>query len=139
MKQKSFKSFMGISAIALSIILIILTLVCFSVLTFVSADSEYKLSQKSALAVKQYYEADADANEALAKIFAIENRKNVQDILTKKGYNVTISENGDQITICVPISNKRELRVKAVWPFSSQVEIPEWEVIPTVKGDFEGK
>ena len=58
---------------------------------------------------------------------------------TKKGYNVTISENGDQITICVPISNKRELRVKAVWPFSSQVEILEWEVIPTVKGDFEGK
>ena len=137
MKKRTFHSFMGISAVSLAIVLIILTITCFAVLTFISADSEYRLSEQGARSVKEYYHADAVASEVLATIFAAENRKNIQDILTKKGYNVTIRQKRNEITIRVPVNDLQVLQVTAAYPFSSQVEILEWGLVSAGKGDSE--
>ena len=84
MREKSLRSFVGMGAVSLAVILIILTITCFAVLTYVSADSEYKLSEKSKNAVTQYYAADAKANEILSEISnSIKNEK-LQDFIAKK-------------------------------------------------------
>lgn len=134
MKQRTFPSFMGIGAISLAIVLIILILTCFAVLTFISADSEYKLSQKGAESATQYYQADAIANEALCTIFSEKTEKKAQDILKQKGYNVTILNNREQIILRVPLNKKKELRVKALRSTtSSPVKILEWTVAPAAE------
>ncbi len=139
MKNKSVHSFMGIGAVSLAIVLVILTLTCFAVLAFISADSEYKLSEKGAQSVTRYYQADAEASEILSEVFTAEKGENIQDILTKKGYNVTISQNRGEITIRVPVNDTQELQVTTVYPFSSQVEILEWGLVSAFKGDSENQ
>lgn len=132
--KKDMKSFVGIGAISLAVILIVLTMTCFSILTFVSADSEYKLSEKAATAVENYYQADAEANERIAEIGKKRKGKNFRDFLSKKGYNVTISQNQYIITFHVPIDEMKKLRVKAcISP--SRITIWEWKTIPAVKGE----
>lgn len=132
--KKEMKTFMGIGAISLAVILIVLTMTCFSILTFVSADSEYKLSEKAATAAENYYQADAEANERIAEIGKKRKDKNFRDFLSKKGYNVTISQNQYIITFHVPVDEMKKLRVKAcVSP--SQISIWEWKTVPAVKGE----
>lgn len=132
--KKDMKSFMGIGAISLAVILIVLTMTCFSVLTFVSADSEYKLSEKAAAAVESYYQADAEANERIAEIGKKRKDKNFRDFLSKKGYNVTTSQNQYIITFYVPMDEMKKLRVKASVSFS-QMDILEWRAVSAVKGE----
>lgn len=127
MRGKGLRSFVGMGAVSLAVILIILTITCFAVLTYVSADSEYKLSEKSQKSVTEYYRADAKANEILSEIStAIKNRK-VQDFIAKKGYNVTNSDGQQIFAFQVPVSKGKELRVEAAFSAFDHMTILKWE------------
>ena len=128
MREKKLRSFVGMGAVALAVILIILTITCFAVLTYVSADSEYKLSEKSRNAVSQYYEADAKANERLAEISALIKNKKSQDFIEKKGYNVTTAQGKDIVTFQVSIEKGKVLQVEAAFSTYDRVTILKWEI-----------
>lgn len=127
MREKSLRSFVGMGAVSLAVILIILTITCFAVLTYVSADSEYKLSEKSKNAVTQYYAADAKANEILSEISnSIKNGK-LQDFIAKKGYNVTTAQGQEIIAFQVPVTKGKTLQVEAAFSAYDRVTILKWE------------
>ena len=127
---KRLNYFIGMAAIALAVILIVLTIACFAVLTYVSADSEYKLSEKSLASVNGYYQADSSAHETLQKISSIiKNKKNLQDFAAKKGYNVTRAAGKDYISFQIPISDTKILEVEAVFSSPEDFEIQRWETI----------
>ena len=84
--------------------------------------------------MESYYQADAEANERIAEIGKKRKDKNFRDFLSKKGYNVTTSQNQYIITFYVPMDEMKKLRVKASVSFS-QMDILEWRVVPAVKGE----
>ena len=129
MKEKSLKSFIGMSAISLAVILIVLAIACFAVLTYVSADSEYKLSEKSSAAVDDYYRADALANEKLREISAAIKKENLEDFAAKKGYNVTNTARNKIVSFQVPVGNTKMLQAEVSFKAPKQWEILKWEIV----------
>lgn len=128
MKTKSFKTFIGMGAISLAVVLIVLTITCFAVLTYVSADSEYKLSEKSSASVNDYYRADALANEKLQEIsIEIKNGK-LEDFAAQKGYNVTGIAGNDVVSFQIPVSKGKKLQIEASFSAPKQWEILKWEI-----------
>lgn len=128
MNTKSFKTFIGMGAISLAVVLIILTVTCFAVLTYVSADSEYKLSEKSSASVSDYYHADALANETLREISsAIKNGK-LQDFASQKGYNVTRITGHDVVSFQIPVRKGKKLQIEVSFSAPEQWEILKWEI-----------
>ena len=65
-KKGGFKVSIGVSSLLM--ILVVLALTIFAVLSYVTADSDYKLTQKTASGVTAYYDADSKAEEILAEI-----------------------------------------------------------------------
>lgn len=127
MRKSGLHSFLGMGAVALAVILIILTITCFAVLTCASAENEERLSEKSQAAVTDYYQADGQANQILSEIsFAIKNGK-LKDFIAKKGYNVTNSAGTVTIAYSVPVRNGKELQVEAAFRSFDQVQILRWE------------
>ena len=127
MTGKNLKSLMGMTAAALVVILTTLTITCFAVLTFVSANNEYHLSEKSRTAAVQYYKADARANELLVDICQAVKNGNIQDIAAKKGYNVTKTNQWNLVSYQVPVNKSKMLQVEAAISASAQVKILKWE------------
>ncbi len=61
----------SIGASSILMIFVILCLTTFSVLSFVTANADYKLTEKSFQTVSSYYQADAQAQETLAAIDSV--------------------------------------------------------------------
>jgi len=59
---------MNVGTVTILIIFMVLCLSVFSTLSFISAYADLKLSQKSALTIGQYYNADAEAKDKIAGI-----------------------------------------------------------------------
>lgn len=128
MKSKGIGSLTGTGAAALAVILIVLTMSCFAVLTFLSSDSEYQMSRKSQAAVDSYYQTDAEASEIMEDISISLKKENFRDFISKKGYNVT-TDHGDYIvSFQVPAENSQVLHVKAVFSSTGKAEILQWQM-----------
>lgn len=69
-RRKNNKKFSTINngSAALIMIFTVLCLAMFAVLTYISANAEYKLTNKYALAVEKYYNADFEATKFIADI-----------------------------------------------------------------------
>ncbi len=67
MKRKS-SFFPGVGASSILMIFVVLCLTMFGVLSFVTANADYKFSTKNANAVENYYEASSSAQQKLAEI-----------------------------------------------------------------------
>ena len=132
MKYNSKKVYFGSGITSILITLIILVLTCFAALSFVSADTEMKMSIKSKEYCDNYYAAETIATEILAG-FSEDNLKIKQDKSQKIHYNVNggyivISFHNDKLNFNVPVNKKQLLHVTAEIT-DSDINITSWTVI----------
>lgn len=70
MKRKS-SFFPGVGASSILMIFVVLCLTMFGVLSFVTANADYKISTKNANTVENYYKASSSAQQKLAEIDSV--------------------------------------------------------------------
>ena len=66
--EKSRKPILGVGTSSILLIFVLLCMITFAVLSLVSARSDYRLSQKNAEHIQDYYQAENKANEILLTI-----------------------------------------------------------------------
>lgn len=95
----------GVGASSILLIMVVLCLTAFGVLTLVSARVDEKLAERTAVAARAYYAADAAAQKKLAVI----------DAAIKDGADLTeiegVSASGDTAAFSVPLGDGRTLSV----------------------------
>lgn len=126
----------GVGSSSLLVIFIILCLVSFATLSIVSANADYKLSNKVLDRTTAYYEASNQAEQQLAQLHqtlaaAYTDSSSAEEYFGKTGYDAYYQ---------FPISDLQSLEVKVdiVYPKSANsalYQIRSWQVILT--GDLE--
>ena len=112
---------------------ILLCLTVFASISFMSADRDFKLSQKTAETLTQYYAADNKAEEILAEIGT--SLKENGDIEAVEGdikeYNGVIMKDGDRLHISYSVIIKDEmvLAVTAGFTAGDGMDILGWQVV----------
>ena len=111
MQNGKNRPFFFFGAVSLLVVLIILVLSSFAVLSLLTASNEHKLSEKSAAAVKEYYRADAQAEEKAFWIAQTFGREGWREAFAEKG--VSFAEEGGQVRVeyTVAIQGRKELHV----------------------------
>ena len=129
-KLKAMGLPVGGSSLLMAFILMCLTI--FACISFMAASRDYKLSQKTAESLTQYYVADNKAEEILAEIDgSLKNNHAIEDIENNlKDYNTIITKEGNTINISydVAIKDQMELAVKARVK-EGKIEILGWKVV----------
>jgi len=112
---------------------ILLCLTIFASIAFMSANRDYKLSQKTAETLTQYYVADNRAEEILAEInSSLKKNEIIKNIETNlKDYDATITKDGNTIYVSYAVTVKMEmvLAVDACFKEEDKVEILGWKVV----------
>lgn len=126
----------GIGSSSLLVIFIILCLVSFATLSIVSANADYRLSNKVLERTTAYYEASNQAERQLAELHQTLTAAYADSATEEEYYQRT----GYDTSYLFPISDLQSLEVKVgiVYPKSEEeafYQIRSWQVILT--GDLE--
>jgi hypothetical protein len=112
---------------------ILLCLTIFASISFMSANRDYKLSQKTAETLTQYYVADNKAEEILAEIdSSLKKNEIIEDIENHlKDYNAIITNDGNIVNVeyAVTVKDKMVLAVDARFTAEEKIEILGWKVV----------
>lgn len=133
----------GINIGSASIIMVfsVLCLTVFAVLTFVTANNEYKLSAKSADQVKAYYAADESATETMAQIENIVKTTNSYGLITNEvsGLGVTTETSGGNLILSYTekMDDYQELHVKLLFD-GSKLSVKQWKLVNTAEWNADG-
>ena len=125
------KTYLGAGVASVLITMIVLLIACFAALTFLSARSEMKLSQKSETYCTDYYQAETLAVEILTDFFE-EKAEITEDKEGNLVYNsahgdIVIHRENSGLRFTVPINQKQGLRVAA--NISAEgIDISQWTV-----------
>lgn len=105
----------SIGIVSMVVILTVLCLTIFSVITLSTAINERQLSEKSAIAIKNYYEAEAYCSEIANKIGTIwmENKDvtQLQDFAKKNNVDCQLEKNEIYFSYQCPIDKNQALFV----------------------------
>ena len=128
----------GIGSSSLLVIFIILCLVSFATLSIVSANADYKLSNKVLERTTAYYEASNQAEQHLAELHQTLAAA-YADSVTEMEY---FQQTGHDISYLIPITDLQSLEVKVniVYPVKegdAYYEIRSWQVILTEDFEYE--
>ncbi len=94
-------------------IFVVLCLTTLAVLSVVSARADMALTEKTALASKQYYAADALVEEKLASLLEIvETGGNWYDFALSEGFEIFSRRGAAIVAYAAPISDSKELYVE---------------------------
>lgn len=147
-KKKRFSAGMNVGSSSILVTFVLLCLVTFAALSFVSANSDYKLTVETGNRITAYYEADNMAEIYLANIDSLLSKHaatcdektyyaDIEKVFADNS-NYTITRNGDDILIdySAKISDIQDLHVtlKVLYPShptADTFEILEWENIST--------
>lgn len=114
MKQKTEFHF-GVGASSILMIFTVLCLTVFSVLTFSTARADQRLTEKALDGTKEYYAADRQAEETLARIDGIlEKAKDlptVKQLLAEAGFSVDPEGEVFQVTAEFAVGDNRTYRM----------------------------
>lgn len=129
----------GIGSSSLLVIFIILCLVSFATLSIVSANADYKLSNKVLDRTTAYYEASNQAEQELAELHQ-RLAAAYADSLSEEEYFQTV---GHDTYYLLPISDLQSLEVKVgiLYPAKEGdafYQIRSWQVILTSDFEYEG-
>ena len=103
----------GIGGISMLAIFVVLCLTTLAVLSVVSARADLALSEKTALSSRQYYAADAEAEEKLASLLSIvEEGGNWYDYAQSEGFEIFSRRGAAIIAYTAPISESKELYIE---------------------------
>lgn len=128
----------GINIGSASIIMVfsVLCLTVFAVLTFVTANNEYKLSVKSADQVKAYYAADESATETMAKIETIVKSSGSYGLITNEvsglGVTTETTDKGLILSYTEKMDDYQELRVKLLYD-GTRLSVKQWKLVNTAE------
>ncbi len=130
MKKHGTNSGISIGSSSLILIFVVLCMTVFSVLTLMSANAEKKLSDKSAQAVSDYYNADLAAtmkmNEIAEALFSSDSTVAEQLILL--GAEFTAAQDGIIIAFDTEIDSRRTLHTEALLT-ENGLKITEWKTV----------
>lgn len=147
-KKKNFTAGMNVGSSSILVTFVLLCLVTFAALSFVSARSDYSLATQTADRISAYYSADttaeiylANADSLLAKLASTTDEqtfyKSIANTFSDNDmYIITEDAKGTFIHYEVPVSDSQSLSVtlKAVYPKNSEDDtfvVTEWENIST--------
>lgn len=128
----------GINIGSASIIMVfsVLCLTVFAVLTFVTANNEYKLSVKSADQVKAYYAADTGATETMAQIENIVRTTSSYGLITNEvsslGVTTETVSGKLELSYSEKMDDYQELHVKLVYD-GSKLSVKQWKLVNTAE------
>lgn len=128
----------GINIGSASIIMVfsVLCLTVFAVLTFVTANNEYKLSVKSADQVKAYYAADTGATETMAQIENIVRTTSSYGLITNEvsslGVTTETVSGKLELSYSEKMDDYQELHVKLVYD-GSRLSVKQWKLVNTAE------
>lgn len=130
-RDRSPQISLGITSLV--VILTVLSLTIFSVMTLSTALNERHLSQKSATAMKRYYEAEAYCTEIANKLGKIwENRGDVREFMAfaeENNLDCQLEENEIYFLYQCPIDERQALF--AAICIGKDFEIQQWRVQST--------
>ncbi|MDD3570936.1 MAG: hypothetical protein PHY44_07545 [Lachnospiraceae bacterium] len=129
-KLKAMGLPIGGPSILMAFILLCLTI--FACISFMAANRDYKLSQKTAESLTQYYVADNKAEEILAEIDdSLKNNEEIESIESNlKDYKTIITKEGNVMNISYAVAVKDEMELAVSAKFTEgKVEILGWKVV----------
>lgn len=112
-------------------ILVILVLVVFSALALTTSNADLKLSEKTAVSVRDYYEADSSAEIMMAT--AVKAVRTGKTGGLPAGMALKKVDEGAQVVYNVPIDEGRELSVELLITEDGKVTRKLWQVITTAE------
>lgn len=146
--KKDISAGMNVGSSSILVTFVLLCLVTFAALSFVSANADYELTVQTAERIKAYYSSDNLAEVNLANIDSLLSKHarscdekeyfdTIEDLF-RDNSNYTISKSGNDTFIHyeIPVSNVQDLSVtlKVVYPSHPTEDtfvITEWENIST--------
>ena len=145
MEQNERKS-SGINIGSASIIMVfsVLCLTIFAVLTFLTANNEYKLADKSARTMQTYYAADAGAAVTEGKIREViaENPDPSSAIVAIEELNIgvtgAIEEDGCHFSYAESMDDDQEIQVELLLQ-GQDLKILKWELVNVADWSAEGE
>lgn len=136
--MKAERRSVGIHVGSASIVMIfaVLCLTVFSTLSFVTANHERKLAEKSALAVQQYYATDWQCEEIYQQIVQCLQTGGGIEQLEPLGVQIEQADGVQYLTYAADIDAEQQLQVRlAVWPDGS-VQTKQWKVVATREWEY---
>lgn len=115
--MKTAKTPVAIGLSSILCVFVVLLLTGFAVLSYAAANADYKLTQKTVLATKEFYAADAEAERAL---FALEKlldaTGSVEEALAawNQRHTATREKEGVAVVFELPINQTKTLVIKAL-------------------------
>lgn len=145
MEQNERKS-SGINIGSASIIMVfsVLCLTIFAVLTFLTANNEYKLAEKSALNMQTYYAADAGAVVTEGKIReVIDNNPNPSSAIEEIealdiGVTGSIESDGCHFNYAEVMDDDQEIQVELLLQ-DGNLKILKWELVNVAEWSADGE
>ena len=113
----------AVGGVSLLVVFAVLCLTVFALLALTTVQADVRLADAAAKAVEDYYAADCQAQEILARLRGGERPE-----------GVSFSGSGPiRAKYAVPISDTQELQAVAVIYGDGSYEIVRWQAVPTVE------
>ena len=135
-REKSTFSPPALGGSSLLTVFAVLCLTVFALLSLSTVRSDLRLAQRSRQAVQDYYAADAQAQEVLARL---RTGQPLPEGVPVETVSVDYADHGEEIhSYAVPISDTQELQVEVRIDTPDDYEVLRWQVVTTGEGSFDG-
>lgn len=136
-KEKSGRSAgMHVGSASIVMIFAVLCLTVFSTLSFVTANHERNLAEKSALAVQQYYEADWQCEEIYEQVAQCLQKNGNLEQLQPLGVEIVQQNEIRYLSYAVDIDEQQALAVRLVVLPDGTIRTDQWKVVTTTDWEY---
>lgn len=136
--MKDERRSVGVNVGSASIVMIfaVLCLTVFSTLSFVTANHERKLAEKSAIAVQQYYEADWRCEEIYEQIADAVQAGGDLTQLKSLGVQVEQADGVQYLTYGVEIDAEQRLQVRLAVLEDGRLRTEQWKAVAARQWEY---
>lgn len=139
MKQNDKRSAgMHVGSASIIMIFAVLCLTVFSTLSFVTANQERELAEKSALVMQQYYAADWQCEEQYEQIYQkLRAGIAVEQLQQELDVQVTKQESLYYITYAADIDETQQLQVLLAVSQDGSIHTAQWKAVAVQQQDYD--
>lgn len=135
-REKSTFSPPALGGSSLLTVFAVLCLTVFALLSLSTVRADLRLAQRSRQAVQDYYAADAQAQEILARL---RTGAPLPEGVSVETVSVDYADHGEEIhSYTVPIADTQELQVEVRMDAPDDYEVLRWQVVNTGEWSFDG-
>lgn len=135
-REKSAFSPPALGGSSLLTVFAVLCLTVFALLSLSTVRADLRLAQRSRQAVQDYYAADAQAQEVLARL---RTGAPLPEGVSVETVSVDYADHGEEIhSYAVPISDTQELQVEVRIDTADDYEVLRWQVVNTGEWTSDG-